>query len=42
MAYLHGEVSLQETREHIKAGEQKCIRKAKRFSLYADQPYRMK
>lgn len=42
MAYLHGEVSLQETREHIKAGEQKWIRKAKRFSLYADQPYRMK
>ncbi|MBQ6087522.1 MAG: DUF1343 domain-containing protein [Bacteroidales bacterium] len=42
MEYIRGNVSLQETREHIKAGEQKWIRKAKRFSLYPDQPYRIK
>ncbi|MGM9737163.1 MAG: exo-beta-N-acetylmuramidase NamZ domain-containing protein [Candidatus Cryptobacteroides sp.] len=41
-AYLRGEVSFQEAREHVKLEEQKWIRKAKRFILYDDAPYRMK
>lgn len=40
--YLDGEISFQDAREHVKAEEQKWIRKAKRFSLYPDQPVRMK
>ena len=40
--YLQGGISFQEAREHVKLEEQKWIRKAKRFSLYADQPVRMK
>lgn len=42
MSYLHGEITFQDAREHIKVEEQKWIRKAKRFSLYEDQPYRIK
>jgi len=41
-SYLAGDVSFQDLREHVKAEEQKWIRKAKRFSLYEDQPLRMK
>ncbi len=41
-AYIEGEVSWEETREHIKVEEQKWIRKAKKYLLYDDQPYRMK
>ena len=41
-AYIAGEVSFQDTKEYVKAEEQKWIRKAKRFTLYDDQPYRMK
>src|SRR5574344_226692 len=41
-AYLNGEISFQEAKEHVKLEEQKWIRKAKRFTLYDDQPYRMK
>ena len=42
MSYLRGEISFQEVREHVKIEEQKWIRKAKRYSLYDDQPYRIK
>ena len=41
-AYLSGEISFQDAKEYVKQEEQKGIRKAKRFALYDDQPYRMK
>ncbi|MBQ4287170.1 MAG: DUF1343 domain-containing protein [Bacteroidales bacterium] len=37
-----GDLSLMDVREHVKISEQKWIRKAKRFCLYDDQPFRMK
>ena len=40
--YVNGSVSLEEMREHVKLEEQKWIRKAKKFSLYDDLPYRIK
>lgn len=40
--YLRGRLSFDVVEEHIKAEEQKWIRKAKRFILYDDVPYRMK
>ena len=40
--YINGTVTWEEAREHIKVEEQKWIRKAKKFSLYEDQPYRIK
>ena len=40
--YLKGILSFQDAREHVKLEEQKWIRKAKRFLLYDDQPFRMK
>ena len=41
--YLHSdEITYQDLMEHVKLEEQKWIRKAKRFSLYDDQPLRMK
>ena len=42
MDYIKGIISFQEAREHVKIEEQKWIRKAKRYSLYDDQPYRIK
>ena len=42
MNYLKGEIPFQDLREHVKLEEQKWIRKAKRYSLYEDQPYRIK
>lgn len=42
MSYIKGEITFQEAREHVKVEEQKWIRKAKRFCLYDDQPYRIK
>lgn len=42
MAYINGEVSVDQMREHVKVEEQKWIRKAKKFLLYDDQPYRIK
>ena len=42
LGYINGEVSLADMREHVKVEEQKWIRKARKFSLYDDQPYRMK
>ncbi len=41
-SYLSGEISFQDAKEYVKTEEQKWIRKAKRFTLYEDQPYRMK
>lgn len=40
--YINGTVSMEDLREHIKVEEQKWIRKAKKFLLYDDQPYRIK
>ena len=40
--YLKGSLSFQDAREHVKLEEQKWIRKAKRFLLYEDQPFRIK
>lgn len=42
MDYINGTVSQEEMREHVKVEEQKWIRKAKKFMLYDDQPYRIK
>ena len=41
-AYLRGSISLDIVQESIKAEEQKWIRKAKRFCLYDDPPFRIK
>lgn len=41
-ACLKGEITFDIVQEHIKAEEQKWIRKAKRFVLYDDAPYRIK
>ena len=40
--YLKGSITFDIVREHVKLEEQKYIRKAKRFLLYGDAPYRMK
>lgn len=40
--YVNGKVSFVDAREHVKVEEQKWIRKAKKFLLYDDQPYRIK
>lgn len=40
--YINGEVSWDDAKEHIKLEEQKWMRKAKKFALYDDLPYRMK
>ena len=40
--YIDGKVTPEELKEHIKVEEQKWIRKAKKFLLYEDQPYRIK
>ena len=40
--YVNGKVSWEDAKEHIKVEEQKWIRKAKKFLLYEDQPYRIK
>jgi uncharacterized protein YbbC (DUF1343 family) len=40
--YLHGACGWDDAREHIKSEEQKWIRKAKKFTLYDDAPYRIK
>ena len=40
--YLHGRLTFDVVQEHVKTEEQKWIRKAKRFILYDDAPYRMK
>ncbi|MBO4742863.1 MAG: DUF1343 domain-containing protein, partial [Bacteroidales bacterium] len=40
--YLKGNITYDIVLEHVKGEEQKWIRKAKRFVLYADAPYRIK
>ena len=40
--YLRGNLSFDVIQEHVKAEEQKWIRKAKRYTLYEDAPYRIK
>lgn len=40
--YLRGRLTYDVVQEHVKAEEQKWIRKAKRFLLYDDAPYRIK
>ncbi len=40
--YIEGNVAWDDAREHIKVEEQKWIRKAKKFTLYEDAPYRIK
>lgn len=40
--YLKGTITFDIVREHVKCEEQKWIRKAKRFTLYEDAPYRIK
>ena len=40
--YIVNKVSWQDAREHIKVEEQKWIRKAKKYLLYEDAPYRIK
>ena len=40
--YLRGRLTFDVVQEHVKLEEQKWIRKAKRFILYDDAPYRMK
>ena len=40
--YVCGNVSFEDMREHVKLEEQKWIRKAKKFTLYEDMPYRIK
>ena len=40
--YLRGGITFDIVREHVKLEEQKWIRKAKRFLLYDDAPYRIK
>ena len=40
--YLKGSITFDIVREHVKIEEQKWIRKAKKFLLYDDQPYRIK
>ncbi|MBR1705898.1 MAG: DUF1343 domain-containing protein [Bacteroidales bacterium] len=40
--YLKGSIPFDVAKEHIKVEEQKWIRKAKRYLLYEDQPFRMK
>ena len=40
--YVNGSVSFEDMKEHVKVEEQKWIRKAKKFTLYEDLPYRIK
>ena len=40
--FVMGRKTAEEAREHIKVEEQKWIRKARRFLLYDDAPYRRK
>ena len=42
LGYIDGEAPTLQMREHVKLEEQKWIRKAKKFTLYDDQPYRIK
>ncbi len=41
-SYLQGEITEEVMREYVKGEEQKWIRKAKKYILYENQPYRIK
>lgn len=41
-SYVEGTCTAGEMRDHVKVEEQKWIRKAKKYLLYDDQPYRIK
>ena len=40
--YLRGGITFDVVQEHVKLEEQKWIRKARRFLLYDNSPYRIK
>ena len=40
--FVSGSVSAEEARGHMKAEEQKWIRKARKYALYENLPYRVK
>lgn len=42
MDFISGQSSEEQMREYVKVSEQKWIRKARKFLLYDDQPYRIK
>ncbi|MBO4571033.1 MAG: DUF1343 domain-containing protein [Bacteroidales bacterium] len=42
MCYLRGEVDWDVTREYIKTEEQKWLRKSKKYTLYEEDPWRVK
>ena len=42
LSYVEGRIDWDDTREYIKGEEQKWLRKSKKFTLYGDEPYRIK
>ena len=42
LSYIEGRTDWAAARDHIKTEEQKWIRKARKFCLYDDPPYRIK
>ena len=42
MNYVQGRIDWDDTREYIKAEEQKWLRKSKKYTLYGDEPFRIK
>ena len=42
MSYVEGGLDWDQTREYIKGEEQKWLRKSKKFTLYGDDPFRIK
>ena len=42
LSYVEGRLDWDDTREYIKAEEQKWLRKSKKFTLYGDEPFRIK
>ena len=42
LGFVEGRIPWEDTREYIKAEEQKWLRKSKKYTLYGDDPYRIK
>ena len=42
LSYVEGRIDWESTREYIKGEEQKWLRKSKKYTLYGDDPYRIK
>lgn len=42
VSYVEGRIDWEDTREYIKAEEQKWLRKSKKYTLYGDDPFRIK